>query len=275
MGSTKAVMGMTIVALPGWFSIRSKKDAEEWIAILREHYRAIHTLEDRNSDQIGLVLAYRSFLQTRGEVALAAFLDFVARYGAFSMRASTAKRRRRSFRTDHFRRVLMGTNPTLSTILDDPGFVAVAAAVRNATVTAQALKANKVPDYREVRYGLLDEIRRARDLPGTAFVERVCGFVSKYNAENAKRRESGRIAQANVTTNALQSFLRLVEVHGAPIVGALLAAYGSCRIPKDGEAERAFAAGADAIDEDQEGVDTDDNEPETTDDTDDESTKNE
>jgi hypothetical protein len=43
----------------------------------------------------------------------------------------------------------------------------------------------------------------------------------------------GQMAPRNVTTEELHRLLALVEDHGAPLVGALLAAYGSCREPRD------------------------------------------
>jgi hypothetical protein len=124
----------------------------------------------------------------------------------------------------------------LTEIIDDAGFRAVAAAVRRATVSAQALKAMKRPDYREIRYGLLPELRRKRSLPGVApLMESVADFVASYNAENARRREMGREAPRNITTEELARFARLVEQQGPSLVGALLCAYGSCREPREGE----------------------------------------
>ena len=120
----------------------------------------------------------------------------------------------------------------LGDILDDLGFQAVAAAVRRATVSAQALKAMNRPDYREIRYDLLPEIRRKRSLPGTEpLMEVVSDFVSRYNTENARRREMSKQAPRNLTTGEFAAFAKLVENHGASLVGALLCAYGSCREP--------------------------------------------
>ncbi len=122
---------------------------------------------------------------------------------------------------------------TLRDILDDAGFKAVAGAVRRATVSAQSLKANGL-DHREIRYGLLPEIRRKRSLPGIApLIEVVSDFVCNYNVENARRRELSKEAPRNVTTEEFASLSRLVEKHGASLVGALLGAFGSCREPRE------------------------------------------
>lgn len=234
LGNAKAVAAMSTLALPGWFRIEERKDAEDWLTILDEHQRVVRGLQDDHSDEIGLLIAYRRFLEQRGERAVWALVGFMEQYGPFLIRAREQNRRVRSFRTDHFRRIIMGTAPQLTTILNDHGFQALAAAVRRATVSAQAQKAMKKSDYREIRYGLLHELRRKRSLPGVApLVEAVSEFVSQYNSENARRREMGKFAPRNVTTEEFTAFASLLEQYGASMVGALLCAYGSCREPRD------------------------------------------
>lgn len=128
----------------------------------------------------------------------------------------------------------MGMAPKLTEILKDSGFQAISAAVRKATVSAQAQKAMKKPDYREIRYDLLHDLRRRRSLPGNEpLIETVADFISKYNAENARRWEMGKQASRNVTTEEFSAFASLVETYGASLVGSLLCAYGSCREPRE------------------------------------------
>jgi len=236
LGSAKSVSSMSVLALPGWFQIHERQDADAWLAILDEHQRAVRGLLDDRSDEIGLLVAYRRFLESRGEGAVWALLAFMEQYGPFMLRAREQRRKVRSFRTDLVGRILMGLNPELREVLLDRGFQAVATAVRRATVNAQAQKALGVPDHRDIRYDLLHELRRKRSLPGVApFVEAVSDFVSLYNAENARRREMRRLAPRNVTTEEFASFVQLVNEHGASLVGALLCAYGTCREPRDTE----------------------------------------
>ena len=236
LGQSRAVSGMATLALPGWFTIRARRDAEMWLAILDEHQRAVRSLQDDHSDEIGLLLLYRRFLERRGSGAAQALIEFMEGYAPFLVRAREQGRRAPSFRTDHFRETVRGMDTNLTEIIDDAGFRAVAAAVRRATVSAQALKAMKRPDYREIRYDLLPELRRKRSLPGVApLMESVADFVASYNAENARRREIGRGAPRNLTTEELARFARLVERQGPSLVGALLCAYGSCREPREGE----------------------------------------
>jgi hypothetical protein len=236
LGQSRAVSAMSSLALPDWFPIRDRQDAGMWLAILAEHQQVVRGLKDDHSDEIGLLLLYRRFLERRGEGVALALVEFMERYGPFVIRAREQKRAVRSFRTDHFRETVKDMDTRLTGILDDGGFRALAAAVRRATVSAQALKAMKRPDYREIRYDLLPELRRKRSLPGVApFMETVGDFIASYNAENARRREMKKEAPRNITTEELSAFARLIEQHGPSLVGALLAAYGSCREPRESE----------------------------------------
>jgi hypothetical protein len=243
LGQSRAVSAMATLALPGWFTIRDRRDAVMWLAILDEHQRIVRGLQDDHSDEIGLLLLYRRFLERREGGAALALVEFMERYGPFVIRAREQGRRVQSFRTDHFRETVKDMDTKLTEILDDVGLRAVAAAVRRATVSAQALKAMKGPDYREIRYDLLPELRRKRSLPGVApLMESVADFVASYNTENARRREMGKEAPRNVTTEELSAFARLVERHGTSLVGALLCAYGSCREPSKAEVAEDEAA---------------------------------
>ena len=157
LGSAKAVSAISTIALPDWFTIDSSADATAFLEILDEHQRALRSLEDDHSDEIGLLIDYRRFLEARGEHAIAMLMDFMARYGAFVLRAREQKRKIPQFTTDNLKRLVMGNSQRLGDILADPGFKAVAAAIRSATVNAQAQKSMNRSDYREIRYDLLPD----------------------------------------------------------------------------------------------------------------------
>jgi hypothetical protein len=234
LGSARAVSSISTLAIPGWFPVHSPDDARAWIEILDEHRRVVRGLDDSHSDEIGLLIGYRRFLERRGPAAVGALLDFMGSYGQFLVRAWDAKRRVRAFRTTNVRRLLEGMAPSFADIVADPGFEAIARAIRRATVQAQFLKSNGARDLREIRYDLIPELRRARTVPDSRlFVEAVADFVTKYNAENARRRELRKQAPANVHTDEFARFLHLVDEHGANVVGALLCAYGTCVEPRE------------------------------------------
>lgn len=237
LGNAKAVSAISTLALPGWFVIESHQDADDWLVILNEHQRIIRGLQDDHSDEIGLLIAYRRFLERRGEGSVWALLEFMGGYGPFVMRANGTRLNGRMRWTSRFtdvfvRRILMGMDGKLSQIIDDPGFEAVARAVRQATVTAQNRRARREDVWREIRYDLLHDLHRTRKVPGYAMVECITEFISHYNRENARRREekkNPKAAPANVSDEELRAFLALIDLHGASLVGALLAAYGSCK----------------------------------------------
>ncbi len=238
LGSARAVSQLNTLALPDWFDIDSPEDARTWLEVLDEHRRVVSGLRDDRSDEVGLALDYRRFLQQRGRPALDALVAFMGVYGAFLLRAREQKRRVAQFTTVNLHALVRRMMAEYLNILDDAGFQAVAAAVRRSTVSAQALKARGASNYREIRYDLLSDIRRKREVPN-ALVERVADFVAQYNYENARRREMGQMAPRNVTTEELRGFTGLVERYGAPLVGSLLAAYGSCREPREDPPEQA------------------------------------
>jgi hypothetical protein len=266
LGQARAVSELSRLALPDWFVIQSHEDADTWLEILAEHRRVVGSLRTDHSDEIGLLISYRRFLEQRGQSAADALLDFMGAYGAFLVPARDRDRSRRlpAFTTLHAYRVIGGLMDEYVSILDAPGFQAVAAAIRRSTVSAQALKAMGARDYREIRYDLLHEIRRKRALPKPdSLIETLADFIASYNYENARRREMKKPAPRNVTTEELQELVLLIQERRAPLVGALLAAYGSCREPReaeaaedgdagDGDADLTSMAETSAIDEDEE-----------------------
>jgi hypothetical protein len=247
LGNAKAVSAMSVIAVPGWFPIQTNEDATFWLSILNEHQRVVRGLQDDYSDEIGLLLGYRRFLEHRGEPALWALVEFMGQYGALIMRANGLKQENRirwmtRFTDEYLRRMVSEMNTTLSDIVNDSGFDAVARAVRQATVTAQNKRARGGEVWREIRYDLLHDIHRTRKVPGNAFLECISEFISRYNYENARQREitkNLKAAPANVSDEELKSFLGLVNQHGASVVGALLAAYGTCKEKWEGEEQGA------------------------------------
>ena len=247
LGQSRAVGSLQRLGLPAWFRVEGAQDVTEWFDILEEHRRAIRCLEDKHSDEIGIVLAYRRFLQgqddAEDEPVAEAFLEFLGQYGCFLIRAREAKRRVPQFTTRNVRRVLMGVTKSYTAILDNEGFQALARAVRHCTVSAQAQRVMGGKDVREIRYDLVPDLRRKRSLSADDFMTAMGEFVSHYNIENARRQEMKKGRTPRITTEQFHQFAALVEQHGADKVGALLCAYGTCREPSDTE-EPAVVTGA-------------------------------
>ncbi len=238
MGHSKAVTAIEQLAVPDWFSITGADDANRWLDILDEHQKVIRSLHDERSDEIGLLLSYRRFLQMPGPRALEALIGFVADYGLLLMREREKGRLLKQFSIKHLKDIAMD-QPNYMEILENPGFKAIAAAIRSSTVSAQARKRLGANDYRDIRYDLLPELRRKAKLPGVEpLLETVSDFVASYNAESARRFETGKATGiGRVTTEELECFVALLTSHKPSTVGAMLCAYASCREPREPEPE--------------------------------------
>jgi len=234
------VSELAFVGLPSWFRICSKEDAYAWLGILSEHRKVVRALDERVSEEIGLLQQYRRVLQTREDEAFLSFLEFAASYGAYWMSATNNPNKRRMSRlsTSNIERMAKSMAPEIAGILQDPGFQSIARAIRKSTVNAQAQKAMGKKPWREIRYGLIAELNRKRFVK-EELLEALGTFIAQYNSENARQREiqkSLEAAPANVSTQDMESFVRLVDdIDNPALIGSLLCAYATCR--ETGEAE--------------------------------------
>ncbi|MDO8589506.1 MAG: hypothetical protein Q7T82_20985 [Armatimonadota bacterium] len=238
----KNIVEMSFMPLPSWFAIRSADEAQAWREILSEHRSVLLGLKERNSAELGLLKQYRLALQRQERDALENLIEFIGRYGSYCMSATNDRGRSfmARFTTANIERMAQHMAADLSAILADPGFRAVARAIRKATVNAQVQKALHAQDpstpkpWREIRYGLLAELNRKR-VVRDEFVESLAEFLASYNRENARRRETEKRTEAapgNVTTEEFEALTRLIDGKGSMLVGSLLCAYGTCREPK-------------------------------------------
>jgi hypothetical protein len=123
---------------------------------------------------------------------------------------------------------ILRRDPVLRMMLRNPGFLAVAAAVRSSTFGAQAARHNGRTDQRETQYGLLSEIRRA-GLSGTReLLATVSSFVSNFNREAARRRASG-LGAAQIQDGEIEAFANLLERLPPNLpAGSVLGGFASC-----------------------------------------------
>ncbi|MDH7482703.1 MAG: hypothetical protein QHH26_12125 [Armatimonadota bacterium] len=232
----KNVTELSFVAVPGWFPIKSKEDADSWRSIIEEHQNILRNLDESNSEEISLLQQYRKFLQIRDTEAFTELICFISNYGAYWMSATNDPRRRRMprFTTSTLERMVESMAPNISAILKNPHFQSIAKAIRKSTVSAQAQKAMGKKPWREIRYGLVAELNRKRFVK-EELIEALAIFVTQYNSENARRREnkeSLKAAPSNITTEDLEGVAALIDETDNPaLIGALLCAYGTCREP--------------------------------------------
>jgi hypothetical protein len=262
MGSAYATMNLAAINLPVWLQpIETLQDAEAIQKVITEHIQVITTIKsvkgDEGSDEIELLHRYRDFLSGRD---VGRFFDFAARYGDYYL----AKRRRNQwsgqFTTDRMEELVAQAqgDKKLTQIVSNPGFRAIAKAIRRATVTAQYFAAQQNGYPYEVRYGLGHELLRSAAYP-QEFLGALSVFVQAYTAENGRIEE--RIAKKSladlpnfhrpaIRDADLDHIVALVDTFGSELICKMLVAYGYARDARTQPGE-APPSGADTTGDDE------------------------
>jgi len=210
MGQTHTFMAMEQLALPDWFELRNSEHASRWLQTIEEHDTVLRRLNDTHSDEFALLKQYRLTLQLRARDSVAEFVEFLAGYASLVFK----RRSRDEWSLPQLSTVsvasILRRDPELRTLLRHPGFLAVAGALRGSTIGAQAARHNGRVDHREVRYGLLTELRRADKSRKPELARAVSAFISSFNAESLRRRNSG-LRAARIKNSELDGFLAAIE----------------------------------------------------------------
>lgn len=230
LGSARALANIGFIGLPGWFPV-TEENADDWMEILEEHRKVLVLLNEDRSEEADLLLLYRDFLSATDERTL---LEFLASYASHVVRSRERKRFVRQFTTKNLRRLLVSLSSSFKEIVDDPGFRAVAGAIRRSTVTEQYHKSQGNQVF-EIEYGLFQDFKRKARFPDQ-FIGALSEFVNTYDAQNARREEqlkgkAGR-RRSRLSVAELDSVVDLIDRHGSETVTMLLIAYGSARDPK-------------------------------------------
>lgn len=246
MGSAYATMNQATINLPTWAPpITSPEQAGSFLSLLREHELVITGIKttkgDEGSDEIELLRRYRDFLSGNDAVR---FFDFAAHYGGYYL----AKRHRNQYAgqftvagIQHLEALMtqFTKQQPLHPITQDPGFRAIAAAIRQATVTAQYHAARGQGYPFDVRYGLGQELLRAAAYPHD-FMAALSAFVQSFNAENARideRIQKGSLRshrRASIRTEHLDAITQLIDEYdgNSELICKMLVAYGYARDPR-------------------------------------------
>jgi hypothetical protein len=230
LGNARALANTGFIGLPGWFPV-TEENADEWLEILEEHRKVLILLNEERGEEADLLFLYRDFLSATDVQTL---LEFLASYAPHVVRSRERKRFVRQFTTTNLRRLLASMGGKFKEIVDDPGFRAVAGAIRRATVTEQYHKSqgNQVFD---IEYGLFQDFKRKARFP-EQFIAALSEFVNTYDAQNARREEQlkgkpGR-RRPRLSVGELDRVVELIDRHGSETVAMLLIAYGSARDPR-------------------------------------------
>ena len=259
-------MSQAFIALPTWINIKNDEDRKTWLTILEEHRQIIRNLDESHSEERNLLERYRDFLSGQDTRA---FLEFLSDYGPHVMRMyerlhgkAEARWKVRWFSEDHLNRVLKSMEEgkemqkqerKLTAIIETPGFVNIAKAIRGATRNAVMAKKPmhvegkppRQPDRSyEIRYGLAQDLKRAA-VTKEKFLAALSSFIADYNAENLrvyerrfdraiqKESPSNLQRRVDISTDDLMEVAALLDEHDPQTVAMLLIAYGYSKTKRE------------------------------------------
>lgn len=236
MGQAHTFISMEQLPIPDWFDLRTPADEQLWLRALDEHEKVVRRLTDSHSDEFVLLKQYRQIFQARREESIPELVNFLENYGCLLFR----KRAKDQWSLPQFTvasvSAILERDGNLRKILRNPGFQAVSAAIRSSTVGAQAARHAGKPDHREIRYGLLSEIRRAGVSSRYELLKETFSFISKFNQEGTERRAAG-LRFAHIRSDELEAFRTLVEELPASVPVASMLCIASTCLPGAANAE--------------------------------------
>ncbi|HEY8341954.1 MAG TPA: hypothetical protein VIK75_02960 [Calditerricola sp.] len=249
LGSGRALMNLSFIGLPGWFPVRTADDVEAWMNLLEEHLRLVRALDEEKAEEAELLEAYRDFVSGGDWRAL---LLFFAGYGMTLFRARERAAQRAASMPSPKQSLLevlvVKGYPHYAKIVRNPGFQAIAKAMRLATVAEQYHKARGQQVF-AIHYDLFQKLKQHARFP-EQLLAIVMDFVAEYNRENARREEQlarkgqGGRRRPNITTGEVEQFVALFDAHRqhSEALALLLIAYASSREDRTAEGEAAVEA---------------------------------
>ncbi len=240
LGKGAALMNDSLLPLPDWFAIETPEDAEAYMAVIDEAIGSrtpgektggcLNSLREVHSGDGAILQQYRSWL-LGGQ--LDQLLEFHSQFAVHLMARWGAKKWARAFTTRGLDILLIrGYDMSANTkeIVTDPGFLSVARAIRNCTISAlQMRRRERGGKGREVHFGLAQKWKQKIKSGKEDLLAAIAEFVQEQNWEIVHRLDGrGHV----VRSEDLDSLFDLIDRRGAELVGSLLLAYGYARAPK-------------------------------------------
>ncbi len=235
MGSSHAVMRMNEINVPRWVqNVETSEDADHYLEIITEHRRIVEGLDEAHSDEYALLRAYRHYLTSDD---LAAFLEFTRGYAHVILSRMNERKPVTQFSVHYLEEVLMTQyGKKLTPILENPGFRAIAEAIRRSTVIPQYQKSQGRESIYDIRYGLGDNLVRVAP-EKQRFVTELTNFMHLYNRETARLAETRRMQfRKAITVEDIEMLIELIdEYQDTELIAGMLVAYGYARDPELGK----------------------------------------
>jgi len=238
LGNAVTTMNLSFLNLPGWVQINTDDDVQIYKEILQEHEEIIsRQLHEDRGEELDLLASYRDFIVANNHSDhsdhLDPFFEFTTAYSSWLIsQGEKSSFPPRQFTTYNLRRLIVSNQSDLREILDSPGFINIARAIRESTVRAQYRKNKKNDKRYTVRYGLGRDLVRQSQYP-EEFVAALSEFILNYNAENAQvleRYPEERYPQYkhrwDVQTRDIEEILELIDKYDSNLIAKLLVAYG-------------------------------------------------
>jgi hypothetical protein len=229
MGTASSVVNVAFLGIPAWFGIATRVDALAWLDALGNLDQFQRQFDEDRSDSIKLHRALRDALSTD---TLDATLELFGVAASAVAQRAAGKGFTSFLEVTTVRRMLMGFGPDVQRIVDDPGFQAIAKAIRRATIHAQIYEDSKLTP----QYGLAQKWRQNAADKGR-FMELLASFVQDFNASVVRLREVARSRGAGdeearfpalVLEDELRAVIRLIELpqSSSSLVCHLLLGFG-------------------------------------------------
>jgi hypothetical protein len=223
-------MNDAFLPLPSWFAIETPEDASLFLNIISEHVGSydngkripgcLGSLDESHSDDVPILQVYRRWLTTSDVFDL---LGFLAAFASHVMQKRARKEWAKRFSVENLT-ILFERGYGMTEIVQDSGFLSVAKAIRNATITALWLQQQGNKKW-DVRFGLAQQWKQKMKGGANEFIPALAEFVQGYNWEVAHRLDG---KYHTVSKEDLNRVMELITKDGdrSKLIGMLLLAYG-------------------------------------------------
>jgi hypothetical protein len=223
--STQIPFDETTFALPMWLPLKAETKAlEEALGALEAHHDLIAALREGGPDELAILAHYRRFI-TFGDAD--DWIEFAVAYSQHRVSNMVDASWMPHLQVELLERTLMNnTHKDYRPLLENPGFRAIAAAIRHCTAQTRYFKDVKNrPITFNVRHGLGDDLRR-RAHDADCFIEDLSHFVYDYMRESSRVQATTGETRPFITDADLADAVTLVEQYGSRVVANLLVAMG-------------------------------------------------
>ncbi len=242
MGTAAALMNDAFLPLPNWFCIDNREDANAFLEIINEHigyyengkknFGCLETLYEKRKngkvivpENVYVLNEYRKWLTT-GQ--LFDLLEFFVRFAVHVMGKRGKKEWVKEFSTINLKE-LLERRYDMKEIIENKGFLSIARAMRNATITALWLQQQNKKIW-DVRYGLAQKWKQKIKGGAKEFIPALSEFVQDYNWEVANLKKNNPSENYHtVSKEDIDQVINFIQNDGkdqTELIGMLLLAYG-------------------------------------------------